>query len=135
MAFGSRFATSGKSEDDDRKFFFGRAKLIDLLGGRLAKHSFLAVLGPSGSDKSSLVLAGLIPALGQGHLGLRWSMIKPGRDPLHELDLALSSLATIRTPSTAAGDNRQTPASETGNPQSAIRNPCWSSINSRSFSP
>ncbi len=36
--------------------------------------------GPSGSGKSSLVMAGLIPALEQQHPGLRWSVIKPGDD-------------------------------------------------------
>ena len=106
-----------------RAFFFGREKLIGLLRGRLAEHNFLAVLGPSGSGKSSLVMAGLTPALERQHPGLRWSVIKPGRDPLHELDLVLGSLTTTQTTSTAAGDNRQNLASETGNPQSAIRNP------------
>ena len=51
---------------DDRAFFFGREELVERLRERLAEHPFLAVLGPSGSGKSSLVLAGLVPALRDG---------------------------------------------------------------------
>src|SRR5262249_2987394 len=48
---------------EDRHFFFGRGPLVDDLAARLAAHPFLAVLGGSGSGKSSLVLAGLLPRL------------------------------------------------------------------------
>ena len=63
-----------------RAFFFGRKKLIDVLQRRLVEHNFLTVLGPSGSGKSSLVMAGLIPALEQQYPGLHWAVIKPGED-------------------------------------------------------
>ena len=43
---------------EDRAFFFGRDELVARLHDRLDHHPFLAVLGPSGSGKSSLVLAG-----------------------------------------------------------------------------
>ena len=43
--------------------FFGREDQIDQLLDRLAETHFLAVLGTSGSGKSSLVRAGLLPAL------------------------------------------------------------------------
>ena len=65
---------------EQRAFFFGREQLIARLRERLGEHNFLAVQGPSGSGKSSLVMAGLIPALEQQHPGLRWSVIKPGDD-------------------------------------------------------
>ena len=48
---------------EDRAFFFGREALIAELQERLADHPFLPVLGPSGSGKSSVVLAGLVPEL------------------------------------------------------------------------
>ena len=48
-------------EDSDR--FFGRDREVDELLQRLRLRRFLAVIGPSGSGKSSLVFAGLIPAL------------------------------------------------------------------------
>ncbi|MCA9980797.1 MAG: hypothetical protein KDD89_08190, partial [Anaerolineales bacterium] len=51
-------------EQQDR--FFGRDRLIDDATNELESHSFVAVVGPSGSGKSSLVLAGLLPALKSG---------------------------------------------------------------------
>jgi WD40 repeat protein len=50
-------------QTDERAFFFGREALVRQLAERLRRDCFLAVLGPSGSGKSSLVLAGLVPAL------------------------------------------------------------------------
>jgi WD40 repeat protein/serine/threonine protein kinase len=51
----------------DAGVFFGRERLVDQLMARLSEdhpfRNFLAVVGPSGSGKSSLVLAGLVPAL------------------------------------------------------------------------
>ena len=66
---------------DDREFFFGRETLVEKLQKRVDQHNFLAVLGPSGSGKSSLVLAGLVPALDGP-----WAYLKPGVDPLAVLD-------------------------------------------------
>lgn len=50
------------------EFFFGRDGDIQRLVEKLKGTRFLAVLGPSGSGKSSLVRAGLIPALRKGQL-------------------------------------------------------------------
>lgn len=71
---------------EDRDFFFGRAELVESLVQRLKAHPFLAVLGASGSGKSSLVLAGLVPALGETPVYLT-----PGSDPLARLESALSA--------------------------------------------
>ncbi|MBN1450523.1 MAG: CHAT domain-containing protein, partial [Anaerolineales bacterium] len=65
---------------EESEFFFGREALVEKLQNRLKTHSFLAVLGPSGSGKSSLVMAGLVPAL-EG----AWAYLTPGNDPLAEL--------------------------------------------------
>ena len=60
---------------------------------------FLAVVGPSGSGKSSLVRAGLIPALRQGKGQLpgsdRWLIVEllPGTHPMEELEAVLLSIA------------------------------------------
>jgi WD40 repeat protein/DNA-binding SARP family transcriptional activator len=67
-------------EAADAEFFFGRERLIDELVGRLADAPLLAVIGPSGSGKSSLLKAGLLPALG----GFAHALLRPG-DPLPPL--------------------------------------------------
>ena len=71
----------------DRKFFFGREPLVGRLRSRLDEHPFLAVLGPSGSGKSSLVLAGLLPAL-----GVKSAYLRPGRQPRSALRQALATM-------------------------------------------
>ena len=55
-------------EPDDAADFFGRERLVAELVARLAGTRLLAVVGPSGSGKSSLVRAGLLPALATGVL-------------------------------------------------------------------
>ena len=53
-------------EADEYEFFFGRDKQIEEILERLATRSFVAILGGSGSGKSSLIRAGVIPALRRG---------------------------------------------------------------------
>jgi hypothetical protein len=59
---------------------------------------FLAVIGPSGSGKSSLVKAGLIPAVWRGELpgSEKWFVVEmlPGARPLDELETALIRVTT-----------------------------------------
>ena len=52
--------------ESDAAHFFGRERLVARLAGRLSTASFLGVIGDSGSGKSSLVRAGLLPALRSG---------------------------------------------------------------------
>jgi formylglycine-generating enzyme required for sulfatase activity len=77
--------------DSDR--FFGRDEKIEELLERLRLHSFMTVIGPSGSGKSSLVFAGLIPALRHSSLfgAGEWMVrsLRPGEAPLHALVDAL----------------------------------------------
>jgi WD40 repeat protein len=88
-------------EEADAADFFGRAALIQRLVDRLAEPDplarFLAVIGPSGSGKSSVVKAGVIPALRQGALlnTQHWFMAEmvPGSDPFRELSAALLGVA------------------------------------------
>jgi len=77
---------------EDCEFFFGRETLIDQLRQKLAERKFLAVLGPSGSGKSSIVLAGLLPALQSREPGLQVASLTPGSEPLSPLEAALSKL-------------------------------------------
>ncbi|MEY3445227.1 MAG: hypothetical protein RLZZ519_3508, partial [Bacteroidota bacterium] len=79
--------------------FFGREGQTDSLIERLRQNHFLAVLGSSGSGKSSLVRAGLLPALESGLMaGARshWKMavIRPGERPIAYLSNALAELVS-----------------------------------------
>jgi tetratricopeptide (TPR) repeat protein len=53
-------------DESDAERFFGREELTARIVGRLSKAPFLAVIGASGSGKSSLLRAGVIPALRRG---------------------------------------------------------------------
>src|SRR5262249_13783972 len=77
---------------ENREFFFGREALIQRLERKLADHPFLAVLGPSGSGKSSVVLAGLIPSLQVRQSNLAIAYLTPGDDPLVRLETNLAEL-------------------------------------------
>jgi hypothetical protein len=74
---------------EDREFFFGREALVTRLEERLAEANFLAVLGPSGSGKSSVVLAGLVPALQGKESNFQIAYLTPGSDPLDFLEAVL----------------------------------------------
>ena len=80
-------------EEGDAPDFFGREGLVDQLVERLAETRFLAVVGPSGSGKSSVVRAGLIPALRRGAVpgSEGWPIVDmfPGPRPLDGLEAAL----------------------------------------------
>ncbi len=71
----------------DAALFFGRDALVAELTGRLETDPFLAVFGASGSGKSSLLRAGLMPALGPA-----CQLLTPGVEPLQELAAALATL-------------------------------------------
>jgi energy-coupling factor transporter ATP-binding protein EcfA2 len=76
--------------------FYGREREIDELLGRLrAGEREIYVIGPSGSGKSSLVAAGVIPCLSGGDRsldGLRFAMrmLRPGEHPAQRLAEALA---------------------------------------------
>ncbi len=74
------------------KFFFGRELLVAELQQALSKDNFLAVLGPSGSGKSSVVLAGLIPQLQKQQTNLHMAYLTPSSEPVAELQESLSKL-------------------------------------------
>lgn len=82
----------------DRDFFFGRSAQYFALYRLLNMSRFLAVIGNSGSGKSSLVRAGLQPLLedeateASGRKWL-WAEMRPGDRPLEALGRALSALA------------------------------------------
>ena len=79
--------------DEDYMFFGREAQIADLLT-LLRKHRFLAIVGTSGSGKSSVVRAGLLPELlggGMSGAGSAWEAVtlRPGGDPIGNLARAL----------------------------------------------
>jgi WD40 repeat protein len=72
----------------DAKWFFGRNREIAALTRKLRASRFTAVVGPSGSGKSSIVRAGVVPPLQTD--GWRQVIAKPGSAPLARLAAALS---------------------------------------------
>jgi WD40 repeat protein len=72
-------------EPGDRDLFFGRDQLADEALGLVREHRFAVVLGASGSGKSSLLRAGLIPRLkalaGEGGCDAELRLITPGARP------------------------------------------------------
>jgi tetratricopeptide (TPR) repeat protein len=81
-------------ETDEHRLFFGREGQSDALIARLQRSRLLAVVGTSGSGKSSLIRAGLLPALRGGLManagsGWRIAIMRPGGDPTGYLAHAL----------------------------------------------
>ena len=98
-------------QEADAVKFFGRRALVEQLltrfksspvkAGSAAQTQptdrFLAVVGPSGSGKSSVVKAGLLPALREGAVpgSDKWFFVEmiPGTHPLEELEASLLRIA------------------------------------------
>ena len=82
----------------DATDFHGRDAEIDEIVGTLAEHPLVAVVGPSGIGKSSVVRAGMIPALRDGAIpgsdGWLITDMLPGAYPYEELASALMRVAT-----------------------------------------
>ena len=93
--------------EDEEALFFGRESQVDTLVDTLAATRFLAVVGSSGSGKSSLVNCGLVPALHRGLLasagsGWRVAIMRPGHRPIHALAQALAQPGVLPQPDAEA---------------------------------
>ena len=94
-------------DEADAREFHGRARLVDevitqlLLDGPASR--FVLLVGPSGSGKSSVVRAGLVPALRADRVdgSARWfyTTMTPGSHPFEELEAALLRVAVNPPPS------------------------------------
>ncbi|MBN8592372.1 MAG: SUMF1/EgtB/PvdO family nonheme iron enzyme [Anaerolineae bacterium] len=83
-------------DEGDTPIFFGReAETLELLS-RVDKQRLVFVLGASGSGKSSLVAAGVLPRLRERG----WKLVRcvPGDDPFYALALALVKLPEMGVP-------------------------------------
>jgi WD40 repeat protein/class 3 adenylate cyclase len=101
-------------QPQDAEFFFGREELVANLAERLSDSPFLAVVGPSGSGKSSVVRAGLVPAIWSGTAGLAtsrdWKVVimTPGVHPLEELAVRIATERGV-SPGAVLEDLRREP--------------------------
>ena len=77
--------------EEDAPFFFGREAATAKLVEQVEHNSLIALVGASGSGKSSLVRAGLVPRLRAGTDGHIWDIVTltPGSRPLQALAAAL----------------------------------------------
>ncbi|MFN8121426.1 MAG: protein kinase [Thermoleophilia bacterium] len=84
--------------EDDAALFVGREDEVAALVERLRGRRFLAVVAPSGSGKSSLLHAGLLPALRDDPAGTSWRIaaFAPGARPLAALAAAVAPLVPLR---------------------------------------
>jgi len=101
---------------DDARFFYGREQEIEELWRRLRRQRCLWIIGPSGSGKSSLVFAGLVPKLHEREPD-HWLVrtMRPGNHPVAALQATIADLIPSSDP------NLQPPISNlqlpTPNPQ------------------
>jgi len=82
-------------EVEENHFFFGRDAQVDHLIQKLSSNRFIAVLGASGTGKSSLIRAGVLPRFYGGFLkatGSDWrvAIFRPGSSPFRNLADALN---------------------------------------------
>lgn len=79
--------------EDDAAYFFGREDTIKRLADAVKNKPMVAIIGASGSGKSSLVFAGLIPYLKQDKDD-DWQFLnfRPGNNPFEALTMALSPI-------------------------------------------
>jgi S1-C subfamily serine protease len=88
-------------QEQDSKRFFGRLRMINAVHELLAGHRLVAVFGPSGSGKSSVVLGGVVPMLKGVEASAAWSYagpIVPGSDPLGTLEAELADIRLDEKP-------------------------------------
>ncbi len=94
--------------EDEEYLFFGRENQVDSMVDKLAATRFLAVVGTSGSGKSSLVNCGLRPGLRGGLMasaGTTWRMaqFRAGSDPMRAMAQALAEEGVLFSDYQAAG--------------------------------
>ncbi|OYQ65933.1 hypothetical protein B9G53_05895 [Pseudanabaena sp. SR411] len=78
-------------QEKDSTFFFGREHFTENLCKAIKKHSFIAIVGASGSGKSSVVFAGIIPSLRSKNEYLIVSL-RVGVSPFYSLAESISHL-------------------------------------------
>jgi hypothetical protein len=87
-------------QEQDARFFFGRDQFTQQLAAAVAKQSLVAVVGGSGSGKSSVVFAGFVPQLRSEK---DWLIVdfRPGNHPFENL---VATLVPLLDPEKSAGE-------------------------------
>ena len=129
-------------EQADAADFFGREHAVAEMVGVLATEHLLVVVGPSGIGKSSVVKAGLVPALRRGAVAGSESWLvtemTPGRSPFDQLTAALERVATVEVPDVVGEITDGRPPARRHRRARCCRRAAsssWSSTSSRSCSP
>ena len=132
-------------DEADAADFFGRADLVDEILARLGRDDLrgrlVLVVGGSGTGKSSVVRAGLLPRVRRGDVpgSEQWfvTTMLPGSSPFKELAESLRRVAVGETTGLADAARRRAEASTGCCAVScpATASCCWSSTSSRSCSP
>ncbi len=108
---------------EEKSCFYGRDPEIDQAVDHLHHRNFLVVIGASGSGKSSLVAAGIVPALQKSPYfnDKPWAVysMRPGPDPFARLAAALGGLP----PTPPAEDSSAAFASESENAHTGAAQP------------
>ena len=122
VLLGEEYPASGPAEEDDQpppyaglrsfreedsEWFFGRERLLEELVGRLERQRFVVVIGASGSGKSSLLRAGLVPRL-EAAAATTAVVLTPGARPLEECAVRLGAMAGLM-PGALYGELREHP--------------------------
>lgn len=79
-------------EEGDADWFFGRERVVDAVMARLEESRFVAVFGASGSGKSSLLRAGVVPRWQTAPGQRRAAVLVPGAHPLRASAAGLAPL-------------------------------------------
>jgi serine/threonine protein kinase len=93
----SPYAGLSSFQEADADRFFGRTREIAAMVNRINDRPLLAVVGPSGTGKSSFVRAGLVPVLKRSGTAWEALVIRPGRNPLGSLASIVAPLMSSST--------------------------------------
>ena len=106
------FAGLAAFQESDADRFFGRDRDIEQIVTELRSRPLVAVVGPSGVGKSSLLRAGVIPALKRSGEGWHACVVRPGRGAVAALAGVLAQIHSTDT--TSEGDDEPTPLLDGG---------------------
>jgi serine/threonine protein kinase len=102
---GNPFAGLAPFQEADADRFYGRTREVGAVLARLRQSPLIALAGPSGVGKSSLVRAGIVPQLKRSGEGWEAVILRPGRSPLAALCAIQAELARSATTAEAAASS------------------------------